>query len=110
MTEEKNDADLPFEKALEQLEEIVTRMEEGELPLEKMIEYYERGSRLSAVCAAKLQGFEKKIELLSRDDGKGGIWREFDPESGKRLGTAEREASDESGPERDEKNSGDLLF
>ena len=38
--------DLPFEKALEQLEEIVRRLERGDVPLDKSIRIYERGEKL----------------------------------------------------------------
>ena len=101
MSEKNVGSDLPFEKALEQLESIVSKMEEGELSLDEMIRYYEEGSRLSKLCAAKLQSFEKKIEILSRDDGKEGVWRDFDPESGKRLSTAAENPEENDDPEKD---------
>jgi exodeoxyribonuclease VII small subunit len=56
-----------FEAALKQLEEIVQRLERGELPLEESLKLYEEGIRLSRVCHAKLEEAEGKIELLMKD-------------------------------------------
>ena len=56
-----------FEDALRKLEEIVQRLEKGELPLEESLTLYEEGIRLSRVCHAKLEEAEGKIELLMKD-------------------------------------------
>jgi exodeoxyribonuclease VII small subunit len=56
-----------FEAALKQLEEIVQRLERGELPLEESLKLYEDGIRLSRLCHAKLEEAEGKIELLMKD-------------------------------------------
>ena len=56
-----------FEAALQQLEEIVQRLEKGELPLEESLSLYEEGIRLSRLCHAKLEEAEGKIELLLKD-------------------------------------------
>ena len=56
-----------FEAALKQLEEIVQRLERGELALEESLKLYEEGIRLSRVCHAKLEEAEGKIELLMKD-------------------------------------------
>jgi exodeoxyribonuclease VII small subunit len=56
-----------FEAALKQLEEIVQRLERGELPLEESLRLYEEGIRLSRLCHAKLEEAEGKIELLMKD-------------------------------------------
>jgi exodeoxyribonuclease VII small subunit len=62
------DAQAPsFEAALKQLEEIVQRLERGELPLEESLHLYEEGIRLSRLCHAKLEEAEGKIELLMKD-------------------------------------------
>ena len=58
---------LSFEAALKQLEEIVQRLERGELPLEESLKLYEEGIRLSRLCHAKLEEAEGKIELLMKD-------------------------------------------
>ncbi len=56
-----------FENALKQLEEVVQRLEKGELPLEESLKLYEEGIRLSRLCHAKLEEAEGKIELLMKD-------------------------------------------
>jgi len=56
-----------FEAALKQLEEIVQRLERGELPLEESLKLYEDGIRLSRLCHAKLEEAEGRIELLMKD-------------------------------------------
>ena len=56
-----------FEVALKQLEEIVQRLEKGELSLEESLKLYEEGIRLSRLCHAKLEEAEGKIELLMKD-------------------------------------------
>jgi exodeoxyribonuclease VII small subunit len=56
-----------FEAALRQLEEIVQRLEKGELTLEESLRLYEDGVRLARLCHAKLEEAEGKIELLMKD-------------------------------------------
>lgn len=56
-----------FEAALKQLEEIVQRLEKGELTLEESLKLYEDGIRLSRLCHSKLEEAEGKIELLVKD-------------------------------------------
>lgn len=63
MAEEKQ----RFEDSLKQLEEIVQRLEKGELPLEESLKLYEEGIRLSRLCHAKLEEAEGRIELLMKD-------------------------------------------
>jgi exodeoxyribonuclease VII small subunit len=53
-----------FELAMEQLEKIVSQLESGDVPLEKAIELYQEGMRLSHLCGQKLEQVEKKIEML----------------------------------------------
>ena len=53
-----------FESALSELDTIVKALEEGDLPLEKSLELYERGVQLSRFCHAKLEGAERRIEIL----------------------------------------------
>ena len=54
-----------FESASAELEAIVKKMEEGDLTLEKALELYERGVQLSRFCHAKLEGAERRIEILN---------------------------------------------
>jgi len=56
-----------FESALKQLEELVQRLEKGELSLEESLKLYEEGIRLSRFCHAKLEEAEGKIEQLLKD-------------------------------------------
>ena len=56
-----------FEQALQQLEQIVQKLEKGELPLEESLRLYEDGIRLSRLCHGKLEEAEGKIEMLMKD-------------------------------------------
>ena len=69
MTDEQKKYKLTFEKALEKLEAIVTAIEEGQVPLEESIDKYAEGIELVKRCRAILDKAEKKIQLLSRDEG-----------------------------------------
>lgn len=63
----KNTADvagLTFEQALKQLEDIVQRLEKGQVDLEDSIAIYERGTALKAHCEAKLRDAEARIEKI----------------------------------------------
>ncbi len=53
-----------FEKSLEQLESIANELERGSLSLEKSIEIFEKGIKLSKECSEKLDKAEKKINIL----------------------------------------------
>jgi len=108
---DKDLQDMPFEKAMAQLEEIVAKMEQDDLPLEDKFKYYELGHRLSHYCNEKLQSFEKRFEVLTKETADGGEWQEFDPESGRRIAAPETAepadppesptASDSPEPEKD---------
>jgi exodeoxyribonuclease VII small subunit len=54
-----------FESAIAELETIVKRLEEGDLPLEKSLELFERGVQLSRFCHSKLEEAERRVELLT---------------------------------------------
>jgi exodeoxyribonuclease VII small subunit len=54
-----------FEAAIAELETIVKKLEEGDLPLEKSLELYERGVQLSRFCHTRLEEAEKRIEILN---------------------------------------------
>jgi exodeoxyribonuclease VII small subunit len=76
---QKRESDPSFEESLEQLEVLVGRMEAGDIPLAELVERYEEGSRLLAVCSRRLKDAEQKIELLRQD--RGGVSLEnFDPD------------------------------
>jgi exodeoxyribonuclease VII small subunit len=56
-----------FEEAIRKLEEIVQRLERGELTLEESLTCYEEGIHLSRLCHTKLEEAERKIETLVKD-------------------------------------------
>jgi exodeoxyribonuclease VII small subunit len=55
-----------FEAGLEELEKIVKEMERGDLPLERALELFERGTQLSETCRKQLQEAETRVEMLVR--------------------------------------------
>ncbi len=57
--------DLTFEDALKELETIVDRLEQGDVPLEASIQLYERGAALRAHCEARLSSARERIEAIS---------------------------------------------
>jgi exodeoxyribonuclease VII small subunit len=79
-TEEKA---LTFENAMEELENIVSKMEDSNLSLDKMMEYFEKGKKLSGYCGKQLSKYEKKIEILVNKKTKNNdeAWDEFQPEN-----------------------------
>lgn len=60
---------LTFEAGLQQLEAIVKEMEGGELPLERALELFERGMKLSETCRKQLEEAETRVEVLMRRGG-----------------------------------------
>jgi exodeoxyribonuclease VII small subunit len=68
-----------FEDALNKLEKIVSKLEEGDIPLEESLKLFEEGIRLSRFCNQKLDEAEKKVEILLK--GKNGILKQhpFEP-------------------------------
>ena len=61
---------LSFEVALKQLEEIVTKLERGDVPLEELIAIYERGEALKKRCEALLGQAEERVEKIRVSQGK----------------------------------------
>lgn len=60
-----------FEKALKRLEEIVNKLESGNLPLDESLKIFEEGVKLSRFCTKKLDEAERKVEvLLKNKEGK----------------------------------------
>ena len=55
-----------FEELLARLEEIVSDMENADLPLEKLLASYEEGMKLVKACGDRLADAEQKVEILSR--------------------------------------------
>ena len=73
-----------FEASLEALEQIVHQLESGDLPLEKSLELFEHGIRLSRECQERLNQAERRIEVLLRDNQGRTVVAAFDEE--KRAG------------------------
>jgi exodeoxyribonuclease VII small subunit len=55
---------MSFEQALKALEEIVTQLERGDVPLDQSIELYERGEKLRAACQNRLDSAQARIEKI----------------------------------------------
>ena len=73
--------DIKFEDALSNLEDIVKKLENGELSLEESLVAFEKGIQLSRICSKQLDAAEKKIEILVKgEDGKLET-KSFGPES-----------------------------
>jgi exodeoxyribonuclease VII small subunit len=67
---ENNNADvkkMPFERAIEELESIVRRLEEGKVPLEESVAIYERGEALKKRCEELLRQAEARVEKITLD-------------------------------------------
>lgn len=62
-------AQLPFERAIEELETIVKRLEEGKVPLEESVAIYERGEVLKHRCEELLRQAEARVERITLDAG-----------------------------------------
>ena len=71
-------SEVKFEKAIQRLEKIVDDLEKGELDIDKSLEIFEEGIKMSRVCSKKLNEAESKIEKLTRDQ-KGELVSELFP-------------------------------
>ena len=105
-------AEQSFEKALEELEEIVDKLEEGGLSLDESLGFFEKGVKLARFLRAELDKAEKKIEILLKDESgelkpSPFVQEESAPETtgGKDI---DIEEDKDSGP--DSENSGSLPF
>ena len=67
--------EMSFEKALEELEALVARMEDGKLPLEESLKAYQRGAELIKFCESRLSDAQARIAVLD-----GETLRDFTPE------------------------------
>ena len=63
-----NPAQPNFEAALKRLEEIVKKLEGGELPLDSALELFEEGIQLSRFCNMTLDAAERRVEILLKND------------------------------------------
>ena len=80
MTDQGTDlSQMSFEQALKALEDVVRRLETGEVPLEESIDLYERGEQLRKLCQARLDTAQARIEkIVAGPDGKAVATEPFD--------------------------------
>ncbi|RLL48120.1 exodeoxyribonuclease VII small subunit [Oceanobacillus piezotolerans] len=64
-----NKEEITFEDAMKKLEEIVEKLEEGDVPLEKAINYYQEGMTLSKLCNDKLNNVQEKMAHIMNEQG-----------------------------------------
>lgn len=60
------DEGVSFEEALAEVEGIVGELESDQIPLERLIEQYEKGTRLLDVCRARIEAAEARVEIIAR--------------------------------------------
>jgi exodeoxyribonuclease VII small subunit len=65
----KKTTQVPFEKSLQELEQLVEHLEKGDIPLEDSLECFERGIQLTRACQKALQEAEQKVEILLQNQG-----------------------------------------
>ena len=65
----KKQASFDFEKALEELEELVSSMEDGKLSLEDSLQAFEKGIKLTRESQAALKKAEQKVQVLINENG-----------------------------------------
>jgi exodeoxyribonuclease VII small subunit len=68
-----------FEKNLERLDAIVRQLEDADLPLEKALQLYEEGMKLSEVCHKQLEEAEGRVEILLKKAGGKVVAEPFEP-------------------------------
>lgn len=73
-------ADLTFEQAFQQLEEVVEQLESGDLPLEQSLALFERGMVLAKLCESKLDEAEQKVSQLVGAGSEGPMLAPFSAE------------------------------
>lgn len=83
-----------FQEAIEELEQILSEMESGQLGLEDSLARYERGTQLSQYCRGVLNAAEKKIETIGRAADGGLVVAPMTPADDTRDATAD-DASEE---------------
>jgi exodeoxyribonuclease VII small subunit len=71
---------LDLEKSLADLESLVDELESGDLPLEKALQKFEDGIKLTRQCQAALKEAEQKVSILMQSAGGEDVLGSFDPE------------------------------
>jgi exodeoxyribonuclease VII small subunit len=72
--------EIDLEKSLAQLEGLVEELESGDLPLDKAMQKFEQGVKLTRSCQTALQEAEQRVEILLKSAGGEEILAEFDAE------------------------------
>ena len=75
-----------FEDSLKQLQEIVEKLERGDLPLEDAMDSFTDGVRLARQCRVKLEEAENRVQMLIKDDQGNWTTGEFDPSGNESAG------------------------
>ena len=65
-----NENKISFEDAMTKLEQIVDKLEEGDVPLEEAIIFYKEGMELSKLCHDKLKSVEEQLAQIIHEDGR----------------------------------------
>lgn len=76
---ENDSKPIDFEAAMRDLEQIVEKLEHGDLPLEDSLAAFERGVMLTRACQSALKEAEQKVEILLKKAG-GAQVEDFDPD------------------------------
>jgi exodeoxyribonuclease VII small subunit len=70
MTLKEETAALSFEEAMKQLEAVVAKLDSGDYSLEESITLFQRGVELSRYCSSRLEDIEKRVRILTDNNGR----------------------------------------
>lgn len=98
------DTETTFEQAMNELEELVHALEDGTLPLDLLVEKYERGAGLLTVCRQRLDTAQQRIEFITRNAA-GGV--ALEPVSGEGAAPAAPKSARKA-PSPDHANSDEI--
>lgn len=76
---------IKFESAVKRLEEIVNKLEAGDLSLDDSIKLFEEGVKLYQICLKRLDEAEKKVEILLKDKNGNKILKSFQMENAEEV-------------------------
>lgn len=106
-SEGEEPADIPFEEALGQLEELVRDMEAENVPLEELMEKYEQGTRLHRICEKRLDEAQGRIEMIRKKRGGGSELEPFGEEPAEPSGDGAPSSNEPSGAHADQDSQQD---
>jgi exodeoxyribonuclease VII small subunit len=58
---------MSYEAAMQELEQLVAKLESGDLPLEQLLSQYQRGAELLKLCRERLEAVETQVKVLDQD-------------------------------------------